>query len=168
MNTDLVSLCRAWDEWALTADRSEDGWQSDFPQWNKLMSSACAAMLDAKAHHTMYPQIELCWQVSEETEDLVECARKHIEDCWEVVQQLAHSRQPDVRWQVFSVLPTAGRRGEPLLRAGLNDSDAYCRRRALMALGELGPEDALELKKRFLQDSDAGVRHAAASLKVYQ
>ena len=72
----------------------------------------------------------------------------------------------DIKTLVASILPDAGRRGEAMLRAGLNDADPYCRRRALLALIHLAPEDAPQLRERFLQDPDAGVRQAAASMRT--
>jgi hypothetical protein len=162
----LINLCQAWQEWAFSADQSEDGWQSDFPHWSELMSAACAAMIDDEARQTFFPQIELCWRISEETEDMADFAKEHVQDCWPVLVRLVHSEFPEVRWQVFAVLASGGRQAETLLRAGLNDPNTYCRRRALIALGQFGPKDALELKTRFLQDSDPGMRQAAASIKV--
>ena len=141
MVTELVELCEQWQEWASAADQSEDGWQSDFPRWSALISAACSEMTDPQDQQTFLPQIELCWRISEETEDMADFAKEQIEDCWPVLVLLAQSEFAEVRWQVYSVLPLFGSNVEPLLRVALNDPDAYCKRRALMSLASLHPRD---------------------------
>lgn len=165
MSTQLAELCRRWQEWATIADTSEDGWESDFPQWQSLMAAAKATMRDAKLQLAQLQQLELCWQVSEESEELAEYARAHYVDCWPLLLELAKSKNPRVRWQAYAVLPAGGTVSERALRQGLEDPDAYCRRRALLALAQLHPQDAPELRARFRQDPDPYIRQVALELK---
>ena len=165
MSNRLAELCRAWQQWATIADSSEDGWESDFPQWQSLMSSAKEYMRDAQLQIPNLPGLELCWQISEESEEMADYARAHYVDCWPVLMELAKSKNPRVRWQAYSVLPAGGIVSERILRQGLNDSDPYCRRRALLALAQLKPRDSAELRARFLQDSDPYIQKAATEFK---
>jgi hypothetical protein len=164
MSTTLHELCKDWQNWAVTADRSEDGWQSDYPQWDNLMYAAKAAMLKPSLSVEDLQDIELCWTISDETEDLAEYAIEHLDQCWEVLNHLAQSSYLEVRWQVFYVLSFAGRKAEPLLRRGLADPNPYCKRRAFLSLVALQPDDAKELAEQFMQDEDVHIRNAAAGL----
>ncbi len=166
MQTDLTALCAAWQRWATSADRSENGWESDFPGWSDLIRRACSIMQDADAQLQYLAEIDLCWQWSEETEDMIACTKHRPDACWPVLIRLAGSDSPKVRWQVYAALPSAGPRCESYLRVGLNDPDAYCRRRALLALIGLDPDDLLELKRRFSADSDPTLRQIAARLPL--
>lgn len=142
MARDLEMLCSDWEHWAATADRSEDGWQSDFPAWNELMESATAAMADSIASQERRRCLELCWAISEEGEELADYAREHVDECMAVLNYLARSPNPSVRWQVYDVLSLGGERAEQLLRDALDDPDPYSRRRAILALTRLRPKDA--------------------------
>ena len=164
MADNLTLLTRAWQAWAPTADQSEDGWQSDFPDWRILMALACDAMRDAELQSVHLMQIEQCWAWSEETEDLLDCAVDAIDICWPVLTRLVRSDAASVRWQVYAALAAGGPGAKAYLRAGLDDSDGYCRRRALLALAQLEPGDAADLQRRFRNDSDPYMRQVAASL----
>lgn len=166
MGTELIELCEQWQKWASAADQSEDGWQSDFPRWSALISAACAAMTDPQGQHTFLAQIELCWRISAETEDMPDFAKEQVADCWPVLVLLAQSEFAEVRWQVYSVLPLCGSNAEPLLRVALHDLDAYCKRRALLSLAFLHPKDSMALKARFIRDTDPYIRRAAEEFKV--
>lgn len=139
-----------WDCWASGADKSENGWQSYYPRWGDLMSAAIAAMIQPAVSDEGFRDIEWCWAISEEDEELADYAKGHFEQCWEVLHRLAESVHRDVRWQVYSVLGVAGHRpeAERLLRSGLDDPDRYCRRRALLALARLAPRDAKHIATR--------------------
>jgi HEAT repeat protein len=108
------------------------------------MGAAIAAMTQLAVRDEGFKDIEWCWAISEEGEELADYAKGHVEQCREALRRLATSTHRDVRWQVYSVLGVAGHRpeAERLLRAGLDDPDPYCRRRALLALARLAPHDA--------------------------
>lgn len=160
----LSDQCQDWQRWAADADDTEEGWQSDYPAWRDLMNAAAAAMTGSPVTGEAIKDIELCWAISEETEDMADFARENIEECWQTLSLLAQSSVPQVRWQVYSVLGLAGGKAEDLLRAGLEDPDAYCRRQAILSLARLSPADARELADRFAQDPDPYIRQASAQL----
>jgi HEAT repeat protein len=128
------------------------------------MRAAEAAMLRRSLSAGELSDLELCWAISSEDETLADFAGGHLERCWGVLRQLAASRRQDVRWQVFSVLASAGPRAEGLLRAGLDDPDPYARRRALLSLAHLAPANARQLAERFLRDPDPYLRQAAIEM----
>ncbi len=61
----LGELLEAWNTWSAGADRSEDGWESDFPNWQALMDAARAAMLRGDPAF-----LDECFTLSEEDEEL--------------------------------------------------------------------------------------------------
>lgn len=166
MHCMLTDICADWQRWALTADKSENGWESDFPRWQELIRCAKESMVDyCRAGPLLcLPEIELCWAISEEEEELSDFAQSNLDQCWNVVCDLASSERSEVRWQVYKVLGAAGVRGEALLRRGLEDPDAYSRRRALLSLAALRPGDADKLAEKYAKDSDRYMRLAAVDL----
>ncbi len=162
--TTLHGLGRDWERWAASADRSEEGWQSDYPAWDALMGAAEVAMLQPALSAEELADVELCWAISSEAETLADFAREHLDQSWETLQRLSTSEHSAVRWQVFSVLGSAGPRVEGLLRAGLDDPDPYARRRALLSLAQQAPSDARQLAERFLRDPDPYLRQAALEM----
>lgn len=164
MGQSLQNLYGEWENWSALADKSENGWQSDFPAWGKLISSASAAMLGQGLALPLLRYVEACWIISEESQDLADFAEAHVDDCWEALVFLAASPFSDVRWQVYLVLAAAGNRAEPLLRIGIEDPHPYCKRRALLSLSRLGPSDADQLARRFINDADPSIRQVAVEL----
>jgi hypothetical protein len=160
----LPDLYHDWEQWATTADQSENGWQSDYPGWQPLMEAASVCMVQCSGDPDCIGVLECCWAISEETEDLATFARDHIKECWDTLQALVVSRNPTVRWQVYSALDAAGERGEALLRQGLADPDLYARRRALLALANVGPHDAKDLVEQYLDHDDPYMRLAAITM----
>lgn len=150
-----------WERWAADADTSEPGWQANYPAWSSLIGLAVATLTAPPLTDAARDDIERCWVISEETGELASSAEERIDQCWELLSQLARSGSATVRWQVYTVLPRARQRAEPLLRAGLDDPDPYCRRRALFGLLPLQPPDARQLAERFLHDTVPYLRQAA-------
>lgn len=161
---ELRELCRGWEEWAATASKTDDGWQEWFPGFLNMMEAAVRVM-DQPCHTSQeMKDIELSWAISVESEWLA----SYVEDCteryWSILRELTESDNPDVRWQAYAVLGSAGPKAEELLRKGLEDSDSYVRRRAILSLARLKPKDAQELAERFLSDEDPYIRQAAREL----
>jgi HEAT repeat protein len=161
MQQSLKELGEDWLRWSSHADKSNDGWESDYPSWDDLMSAAMSAMTSDSYQDGDIAALELCWRISEETEDLADFARKKIDACWNVLLRLVHSQHPQVRWQVYDVLSEAGAKAESILREGLNDTDPYVKRRAILSLARLGPADARHLAQRFANDADPYIRKAS-------
>jgi HEAT repeat protein len=160
----LNDFCKDWKDWAKTAETSEDGWQSVFPQWEELMEAAKSVMIKSPKDPDILSDIEFCWSISEETEDLADFAKEHIRDCMNILEFLSVSKFKDVRWQVYSVIWIAGSETEGILRRGLNDPDSYCRRRALLSIARLKPSDSKELALKFINDHDPYMRQASIEL----
>ncbi len=87
----LRELRRGWEQWAVSADTSEDGWQSEYPRWGELMIAARSAMAMPDSADEHFSDIEFCWAISEETEDLADYARDNVAQCWDLLQRLTHS-----------------------------------------------------------------------------
>jgi HEAT repeat protein len=159
----LRSRFSEWQEWAATADRTEDGWQSDFPGWDLLIAAAKGAMLHGVDDATLDIVAE-CWEASQEGEELLEWARDHIEECWSALERLSCSALSGCRWQVYEAASAAGKKAEPLLRRGLTDPDPYARRRAILALARLRPSGAEELADMLRADADPYIRQASVEM----
>ncbi|MEO0461198.1 MAG: HEAT repeat domain-containing protein [Myxococcota bacterium] len=153
-----------WRVWASTASTVENGWQSDFPDWSKLIDAACEVMKKGLVDSKTLNLLEEAWAISEEGEELSDFASEHIEESWAALQALANSPLPACRWQVYHAAAAAGAKAEELLRSGLSDVDGYCRRRAFLALAQLGPKDAKSLAEQAMGDSDPYMR--SASIKM--
>lgn len=160
----LIDLCEEWKKWSITADKSEDGWQSNYYGWSTLMSVAMATMSQASLTVEEFRALELCWAASEETEELAEFCREHVDRCWANLSLLARSPRPEVRWQVYDVLSSAGKKSEPLLKVGIEDNDPYVQRRAILSLARLQPEDARNIAERFIENVDPYIRQAALEM----
>jgi HEAT repeat protein len=161
---ELRELVDAWKQWAITADRSEDGWQADFPEWAALVEAAGDAMSRGITDQSALDLLAECWQASEEGEELVEYTKNRISECWPVLEALAESKLPACRWQVYEAAGAAGSKAEHLLRKGLKDADAYARRRAIFALARLRPHDAPMLAESLMRDPEPYIRQAAIEM----
>jgi hypothetical protein len=153
-----------WREWAKEANRLEDGWQSSFTYWMDLIATAKRVMLKDELTSQELNELEFCWSISEETEDLVDFAIEHVKKVWEILEILANSKDKNVRWQIYCVFGEVGGKSESLLRDGLKDPDPYCRRRALLALAKLEPIDADQIAERFVDDEDPYLRQASIEM----
>ena len=108
--------------------------------------------------------VEICWQISEEDEYLAEYAKANMSSCWPTLIRLVVSSFPEVRWQVYDVLGEAGNTAECWLRRGLDDENAYCRRRAILSVIRVVPQDAKKIATRFVNDPDPYIRQVACKL----
>ena len=160
----LKKKYKDWEKWASAADKSENGWQSDYPAWSDLMATAISAMTQKSPSHEDIKYIDKCWAISGEDEELADHVKEHIDPCWDILHQLTRSAYPDTRWQVYEVLGYAGPKGEGLLRKGLLDADSYCKRRALLSLVRLQPDDARQIANQFVQDPDSDMRLASIEM----
>jgi hypothetical protein len=162
METTLQRLLKDWDLWAETADQSNDGWPSDFPAWEELMQAAIAAM---DKNDNDISSIEKCWLLSEEDERLSEYVKENPKQYLELLARLAHSEYPDVRWQVYDCLGEAGPPVSPMLEKGTVDSDAYARRRAVLALARISPQWVLAKLDEYCNDPDPYNKNVFSELK---
>lgn len=161
MESDLERKYKDWEKWAITADQNDDGWQEDYPKWKLLMDAAIYEMTREFPNRENIQYIDKCWAISQEGEHLADYARAHIDLCWDVLCLLTESEDSNTRWQVYDVLSCAGQKSENLLKKGLQDPDDYCKRRALLSLARLCPNDAKEIAEHFCQHQDPYMRQAA-------
>ncbi len=166
MASDLKRRYKEWEEWAITADQNDDGWQEDYPKWKLLMDAAIYEMTRQVPSQEDIQFIDKCWAISEEGEHLADYARTHIDRCWDVLLLLTESEYKDTRWQVYDVLSCAGQKAENLLKKGLQDPDNYCKRRALSSLARLYPNDAKEIADQFCRHEDPYMRQSAFKMAI--
>jgi hypothetical protein len=156
-----------FDLWAATAERFEDGWQSDFPQWPELIRESEQVMAGVKqSEHALF-LLGRCWAISEEDEDCADWARDHLAEghVRELVRRLAGSAERDTRWQAYDVLgdvPVLDAQTLGALGAGIADEDPYVRRRAFLALRRHPEIDARPYVVQMLADTDSHNRSVAA------
>ncbi len=164
MADNLHSLLLRWQEWAAGASRSDDGWETFFPHWQHLIKAAQICMVSFDGTEDRMSDLELAWSISEESEELVDFAKENLSSVWPVISGLVKSKYPRVRWQMYEVAGAAGSRGHNLLWQGLDDSDAYCRRRALLAFGR--PDRAMRerLIQKLARDEDPTIRRICSEL----
>lgn len=166
MASDLNRKYKDWEEWSFTADQSDDGWQEDYPKWKLLMDAAIYEITRQSLNRELIQYIDKCWNISKEGEHLADYARNHINQCWNVLCLLTESEYTDTRWQVYDVLSYAGQKAENLFKKGLQDPDDYCKRRAILSLARLNPNDAKEITDRFCQHQDPYIRRAAFKMAI--
>lgn len=155
----LQEMLRSWTDWSKNASKDENGWQSDYPQWELLMD-ACRTEMEA-IENTMqidYDGIEKCWQISEESEELADFAQERIASLMPILHRLARSTYPEVRWQVYAVLASKSHAGHQILTEGLLDKHPYARRRAIISLATAYPSEIPSLITRFGHDEDSLIR----------
>lgn len=162
MQRALISLLTDWEAWATEADKSNDGWQSDYPHWAELMNAATKAM---EQPDTNVAAIEKCWLLSEEDEWLADHVRENPSQYVKLLTTLARSKYPSVRWQVYASLEEAGCVGIDILEVGSTDPDAYARRRAIFALAKVQPDIAFRKLNELGEDPDPTNRAVLSKLK---
>lgn len=81
--SDLKRRYKEWEEWAITADQNDDGWQEDYPKpkWKLLMNAAIYEMTRQFPSQEDVKFIDKCWAISQEGEHLADYARTHIDQC---------------------------------------------------------------------------------------
>lgn len=160
----LTELCNKWKLWAATTNQYEEGWESDFEDWVALMEAAAAMMNQPNVSKHEFENLDLCWKISHETENLIAHSKEHIEECWTNLCMLKGSVHWEVRWQIYETWPSAGSKAESLLVAALEDPNLYCLRRALLSLSRLKPKNAKTLAQRFYTHHDPYIVKAAEEL----
>ncbi|MGI4788414.1 MAG: HEAT repeat domain-containing protein [Janthinobacterium lividum] len=168
----LEELLEEFDLWAASADRSDAGWESDFPQWRELMRQAEQIMaVKTQNEHSLF-LLGRCWAISEENETCAYWAREHLEDAYakHLVQQLTGSTERDTRWQAYDVLsdlPVLDSKTRNILETGIADTDAYVRRRAFSALLRHSEIDTQPYVIQMLTDSDIYNRYVGVKEAIH-
>lgn len=157
----LQELLRDWGTWAATASRDEDGWESSYPEWRELIAVAKDVLSDTHLTDRDIRNLATVFEISEEGEEIVRYLEDQAPPPVSALSRLIAIGSAATRWQVYASLSGARGAGEQLLRSGLEDADAYAKRRAVLALAESDPPDAGTLAQRFAVDPDPYIRQAA-------
>jgi HEAT repeat protein len=160
----LERLYAEWKIWSLSANKDEDGWESDFPMWSDLMSAAMEAMGREDLSHEDLDVLAHCWAISEESEELREFAENNVDSCWPVLEVLTGSDSAACRWQAYVAAAKAGPRARKLLSNGIADSDSYVRRRCILSLASIASTEDRLLAETLISDPDPYIRQAAIEL----
>lgn len=159
-----MTLKEEWESWASTADRSTEGWEAAFPEWDRLVSAAGECMKDSHCSEHCLELIKECWLMCEEGEELIDYCKKHYSAVRSTVIKLAESKNPYIRWQIYAVLAEGGEEAKKTLLEGLNDPDAYARRRAIISLSEHDVQNIEAVADHLLNDPDPYIRQALVEL----
>ena len=97
LNTEL----RTWNEWAGTALREEDGWESDAPNWNRVIKLAEQLLLESNLRSEELSAIETVFCLSEENEVIADFLKLNSAKVpKQTILALSKSAKPQVRWQL--------------------------------------------------------------------
>lgn len=150
-----------FDQWALLQKRNDDGWESFYPRWPDLISLADAAMrAPLTRSETLLSDIARVWDLSEETEDLVERVADENVDA-DLLECISRRCRPEGRFQIVSIAGSIPGLGVPVLVRMLDDADAYVVRRALLALAHTDPSEAAHRARLLITHGDDMVRTIA-------
>ena len=161
-------LLTKFDQWAASADRSDDGWESDFPQWRELMRQAEQVMTQEHPSDRALSALGRCWALSHEDEVCADWAREHIHDGYvrDTVFRLTASTDPHTRWQAYDALnglQILDNETQDILEDGTKDENPYVRRRAFLVLFHHPEVDVRLYIERMLMDLDAYNRYVAVT-----
>ena len=77
--TRLIDLIAKWRLWATTADQTENGWETDFPEWGSLAEAALDTMRIASPDDLNAREaVDAVWQLDQEDQDLADLARPGV------------------------------------------------------------------------------------------
>lgn len=166
--TDSLSRLRhmlsAFDRWAAeSADRCNDGWPTDYPEFNALVETAARVMRDFSTADSISDDevaaIARVWSLSEEPESMADAAASMGPEVLTLLSQLYLVGDVSTRWQVLTVMPRMQGLGIDLIQRATHDPDAYVRRRAWQAFQDVAPSVArVEAVRAFDTEGDADVR----------
>ena len=165
----LENLLQQFDLWAASADQSDDGWESDFPQWPELIRDAERAMAgEAQSEHVL-SLIGRCWSLSHEDETCADWARRQVQDVrvQELVRRLADDDDATTRWQACDVLGDQAVLDDVTrvaLEKGMTDENAYVRRRAFLSLLRHREGDVQPYVLRMLADASSYNRYVGVKV----
>jgi hypothetical protein len=146
-HSQLRHLLTAFDRWAdESADRRNDGWPTDYPEFNALVETAARVMRDFSTADSISDDelaaIARVWSLSEEPESMADAAASMGPEVLTLLRQLYLVGDVSTRWQVLTVMPQMRELGIDLVQQATHDPDAYVRRRAWQALHDVAPSVA--------------------------
>jgi len=162
----LKGLIHKWTIWSTNTDRSENGWESNFPQWDKLITLAFEVLKKENLSKDEINELEMAFELSSEDEQLLDFAKEHFILCKTNLSLLAKSLNPEVRWQTYEVFRIGDNDTDKLLINALHtEKSSYPLRRAILSLCDRDIPDKEVLSEVYLNHLDEYVRKAARELK---
>jgi hypothetical protein len=122
---------------ARSANKMEDGWETDYSGWQALSTLVREAMLDPNVSTRDLDLVAFCWSLAEESEEFMRFASEHNHECIHVLRYLTHHGDPRVRWQAYAAITELLADNVRILEHGAADRDPYARRRALLSWARL-------------------------------
>ena len=163
----LKELLQNWRDWSKTADKSNDGWQSYWDYWTELMDSVKSKMKKKYFTDDEIENIDFCWNISEEDENLLDFVKENIFEYWKILKILVNSDYSNTRWQIYSALGFCGYKSKKLLFQGLEDGDCYCRLKAFLSILKVGlnEDEWSSLVKKMVNDNNSVILFYSDKIK---
>ena len=160
-DNNLISSWKTWSDLTKKDPSYEyyDGWESDFPEWGRLIEYMCKQMLDRHVTQQSLKDIEFTWGISEETEDMLEFSKENLEFVYHTIFFLSGSNDPRVRWQIYTLAGLYNTiEVRLLLRRAICDEDNYCRRIALLSISKIKLPDTENIVLELIKDADPYIK----------
>lgn len=160
----LNKMLIEWDKWSVGAEDNENGWESDYPEWRMLMNEACSVMLINNLCNREIEDLERCFEISSETEDMIDYCKKNFKKTKENLIILSKSSREEVRWQLYEIFKEGDEDSDIILLNSLNnENDNYVLKRALLSLIERRVYIKRTLVLRFMNHKDEMIREIVKS-----
>ncbi|HEV2457347.1 MAG TPA: HEAT repeat domain-containing protein [Ktedonobacterales bacterium] len=161
-----VARFRAWAD-AYPPGERFDGWESAYGAWPELYG-AFTTFVRANSWRQWNETTSqaLLYAIARDNEmaELVKVVAENPDDLLHLAEQAVAFPDPDARWQIvveLSCLEPQPPQVEPLLLQFAQDEDEYVKRRALMALADVGSAQVADLVRRAWDTGDEYQRIAA-------
>lgn len=161
-----VARFRAWADTYPPEERF-DGWESDYGAWPELYGAFTSYVrANSWRQWSEATSQALLYAIARDNEmaELVKVVAENPDDLLHLAQQAVAFPDSDARWQIvveLSCLEPQPPQVEPLLLQFAQDEDEYVRRRALMALADVGSAQVADLVRRAWDTGDEYQRIAA-------
>ncbi|OKL40032.1 HEAT repeat domain-containing protein [Pontibacter flavimaris] len=162
-----TELAKFW-EWAgmtpetYPENRGLGEWEAAYTEWETLYKAAheAVAQLNTEFNHDLAQQLVYALAIDNESEKVREIIEEKLESKLRFVKKVINSNQPQAIWQIAELLGNAEvENGEQLLvNLIIRNDDKYIKRRALLSLGKVNHQKAVELAQKFLKDTDPFLR----------
>lgn len=138
----LVKLINDWKSWSKTASKLENGWESDFPMWNEIISESVKILLSKTEGNEELALVDFIFSISTETQDLVDYSVDHFVEVKSNLIKLLEFCCSDSRWQIYEIFKVGDRETDIVLMNMIgNESDPYALRRGILTLLDRKPSN---------------------------
>jgi HEAT repeat protein len=161
-----VARFHAWAD-AHPPEQRTDDWESAYDAWPQLYGAFTAFVRATSWRQWSEATTQaLLYVIARDNEmaELVKVVAENPDDLLYLAQRALASLEPDARWQIvveLSCLEPQPPQVEPLLLQFAQDEDEYVRRRALMALADVGSTHVANAVKQAWDTGDEYLRMAA-------